>query len=298
MKSKLFLLALFSVIFCSQPFLRKLEEVTEATCKAEKKKYQAAVPAKCKIGDTEYEVEKESECKAGTWTSGEVCSAKDIKKEYCEGIPTYTEGTPAQEEKCELNGVKLSLSQANCEVEVVWINGICDGAPQAQSKCTAEGATFTNGLCKSTSKTSGECDTLTAAGGVCIDTSITTSESCGEGFAWIDGVCSVSEITDSDKCKGTPEYTAAKAKQDPTCTIKGQTIPDRTTKDKCVEPLEWLSGSCSNKLPVKTEEDCKKDGTYTAGTPAKCVEDDSASTSSSNFLKAINFVLIAGCLLL
>ena len=147
---------------------------------------------------------------------------------------------------------------------------------------------------------SDSCGDLTSVAGVCVDTSKTTDD-CG-GLASIAGVCSISEINSASQCTGTPKYSAAQAKVDPKCVIDNVELSNRETETKCTTPLQWFKGSCSNDLPVENESDCTTKGTFIAGTPAKCVDedsdDDSNSTSSSNFIKAINFVLIAFCLLL
>ena len=306
MKSKLFLLFFFSVIFCSQPFLRKLEDkVTEESCKAQKKKYQAAVSAKCKIGNKEYEVEDEDDCVAGTWDSSkEGCTAEEITdKNKCTGIPEYTAGKDEVAAQCTLDGygsITSFTDQNDCEKQLVWIDGLCDTTPAKQADCE-DSSKWHSGICVDTSKASDSCDSLTSVAGVCVDTS-QTADNCGEGLTSIAGVCSISEINSASQCTGKPKYSAAQAKVDPKCVFDNVELSDRETETKCTTPLQWLSGSCSNDLPVENENDCNTKGTFIAGTPAKCVDDDSdddsKSTSSSNFIKAINFVLIAFCLLL
>ena len=302
MKSKLLLLFLFSVIFCSQPFLRKLDEaVTEESCKAKKKKFQAAVPAKCKFGETEVIVEKESDCKKGTWTDTERCTAGEIKvKDNCKGVPEYTAAVEAVAATCTLEGygkITNFKDENDCQQTLEWVGGICDGAAQKE-KGDCENEKWTSGICIDNTKTSDDCGDLISAAGVCIDASKKTSDDCTDG-TWSEGVCSVSEITSKDKCTGTPVYNAGSQGEKAKCTAKDGTSLDRGTEAECEVELKWLTGTCSNNQPVASKSECENDGTYTAGTAAKCVDDDSgSSTSSSYFLKAINFVLIAVCLLL
>ena len=307
MKSKLLLLFLFSVIFCSQPFLRKLDEaVTEESCKAKKKKFQAAVPAKCKFGETEVVAEKETDCKKGTWSDTERCTADEIKKkENCQGVPEYTAAVEAVAATCTLEGYGTIKSftggETDCEKTLEWVGGICESTPQSeQGDCTDEGK-WSSGICIDKTQTTQACgDGFVAAAGVCISTSKKTETECNEAsLTWSTGVCSVSEITSKDKCTGTPVYNAGSEGDSAKCTAKDGTSLNRKTEAECEVELEWLSGTCSNNQPVASKSECENDGTYTAGTAAKCVDDDSgSSTSSSYFLKAINFVLIAVCLLL
>ena len=308
MKSKLFLLFFFSVVFCSQPFLRKLDEaVTEESCKAQKKKFQAAVSAKCKIGETEVIVKDEDSCKAGTWTAGNVCSVSKITdQQKCQGTPTYNAGKAAVAAKCELKDYgTISLGATDCPNELKWYVGICSGAAQTEQG-TCEDSNWSEGVCVDSAKTnSGDCSggSLKWYSGICIDTGITSDGSCTDGLTWSTGICSASAIQNSNQCTGTPTYDEGSAEVKASCTAPDGTtdLTDvRSTQEECVVPLEWRSGSCSNK-DVTNQKDCETAGTYTAGTPAKCVEadaDDGSSKSSSYFLKAINFVLIAVCLLL
>ena len=316
MKSKLLLIFFFSVIFCSQPFLRKLdEEVTEESCKAQKKKYQAAVSATCKKGNIVFDVENEDDCKAGTWDgSKEGCSVDGIDKQNCNGKPSFESGTPATEEKCKLsNNEEISLKGEDCDttIELVWIAGLCGTEPKTQeSDCTVDGTSWTAGICIDSS---GSCsgDDLKQIGKVCINTSKSSSDCNTDPLSWSTGVCSNPKITDSSKCTGKLTHEDAKAEVSAKCVFQGKTLSGITTQKECEVDVEWTNGSCSNEQ-VKNKEDCEKAGTYTAGTPAKCVDadsdadsdddsdddSDSSSKSSSNFLKAINFVLIAVCLLL
>ena len=306
MKSKLFLIFFFSVIFCSQPFLRKLdEEVTEESCKAQKKKYQAAVSATCKKGNIVFNVENEDDCKSGTWDSSkEGCSVDGIEKADCNGKPSFQPGTSGSEEKCKTSdGKEISLSGEECDttIQLVWIAGLCGTEPKTQESDCTEGNTWAAGICiDSSDSCSG--DGLQQIGKVCINTSKSNSD-CTAPLSWSLGVCSIPKITDSGKCTGKLTHENAVSAVSAKCTFKGKTLSDKTTQGECEVEVEWFNGSCSNK-EVKNQEDCEKAGTYTAGTPAKCVDadsdddSDSSSKSSSNFLKAINFALIAVCLLL
>ena len=287
MKNQLILISLFSLILCNQPFLRKLAEVTEASCKAEGKKFQAGVAAQCKIANIILEnISKKSDCVKGTWTAKEKeeCTAPEITTSTdCKGVPTFTAGTEKTSATCMINGKDLTdrlASSAVCQVALEWTKGKCTTTSETtQTECKGEWEETTSS--ERRLETTGTCTIVTETD---------SSEDCSGG-TYEAGKCSAGGFT-KEQCKGTPVYSEGELKG--TCKIGETTLSNRETKEKCEEELKWVSGKCSyDKL--YTQEDCESNPVFTEATPAKCVEEEK---SGSNFVKAINFALLAICLLI
>ena len=300
MKTQL-LIFLFSIIFCS-PFLRKLDEaVTEASCKKQGKKYQAAVPSQCKIANIILENKLESDCKSGTWTAGkDECSAKDITdKNECNGTPEFTPGSTKTKSTCklgdeELTDSKYSESADACQKALEWKNECTITEEKTEEECSTLDGDFTeNTSTPATRRTEGEAKT-----GTCTYTVDKSKADCDTVKGTYSGSCSVAQFTSSEKCTGTPVYTEGEAIG--TCKKGTVTLTDRTTEATCKVELKWVSGSCSPYKELLTQEECESKASFTAATAAKCVEDTSSddAKSGSNFIKAINFALLAICLLI
>ena len=151
-------------------------------------------------------------------------------------------------------------------------------------------------------------------------------EDCVAG-TWTEGLCSVAEITEKDKCQGTPTYSSgstdtqedskeeeeedkaeegskegeqtgrlrAVADTTATCTVNNYSIKDPArlaSRAACEVELAWVanSGRCSTSTEIKSESDCKKTPEYTAATEATCVD----GSNSLSFKIALAFVI---CLL-
>ena len=276
MKSQFLLISLFSVILCSQPFLRKLEDtVTEASCESEGKKFQEAVSATCKVSNYVFEVKKEEDCKSGTWDDAEGCvDALEIeKKEDCTGTPTFTEkgNTPAT---CTLNGVSINLdtmSEDNCRNAVKWNEAHCsDTTYKSSSDCTASKGTWKEAHCSDTTyKNSSDC---TASKGTweeahcpngstdhtkcdgrwieasCTDPVYTGGSDCtGVGGTWNenDSSCTNSTFTESSQCTSLNGNWSAAHCSDGT-----------TDKNNCKDT--WIEASCTGttETNLDTSEKC------------------------------------------
>ena len=298
MKTQLLLISLFSLILCNQPFLRKLAEVTEASCKAEGKKFQEAVPAQCKFKNVVLEVTEKKDCKKGEWkeSSTKYCTATEIKtEENCKGIPEFTAGKETIK-KCklgdeEITDANLLANKDACQKALVWTEETCT--------ITIEG------------KTKEECDNLkgdwektessgsvtlrnrrTSDTGKCVYNEKKSSDECTKVSGQYSAAsCSVAQFNTVDKCKGTPVYSEEVKGE---CKSGDTVITSRVTEKECKVELVWVTGTCSHEK-IYTQEECESEPTFTDAVAAKCVEEEK---SGSNFIKAINFVLLAICLLI
>ena len=298
MKTQLLLISLFSFILCSQPFLRKLEDtVTEASCKAQGKKYQEAVASQCKIADLVLEGKEEKDCKKGEWKEGTGhCTAKEITIEGdCKGIPEFTAGAE-KIKTCklgeeEIKDTTLSASKDACEKKLVWTEGKCTKteADKTKEECDALSGTWTK--TESSSERIRRTEETTDKGSCAYVIEKSETECTGEGESYTKGSCSVTQFDSSAKCQGTPVYYE---ESKGVCKSGETVLTSRTTEKECKEELKWVTGTCSYEK-IYTQKECESDPSYTPATPAKCVADES---SNSNFVKAINFALLAICLLI
>ena len=253
MKAQIFIV-LISVILCSQPFLRKLDDtVTEESCKNEGKKFQKAVSATCKVSDYIFDVDKKEECISGTWSKVDGCvDALEIeKKEECTGTPTFTE-KGSTEATCILNGVSIKLdpmSEANCEKTASWTEKSCsDNKSTTKETCENKG-TWTEKSCSDNKSTTKEtCENKgTWTEKSCSDKTSTTKETCENKGTWTDGAC-------SDKTSKTKEACTANASSWIEGICSDAAI---TTKDDCedAEGNSWTVGACSDGT-TKNKNDC------------------------------------------
>ena len=254
MKSQLFLLFLFSTIFCS-PFLKKLEEVTKESCQKEGKEYKETITYRCKTGDSYFNVEKEEDCKPGEWTESTQCSASEVPVEKCQGSPTYTAATTAENAYCELNGVKISslTTLEACQTTLIWTNDQC-----SISGVTDENACKTKGKWTSNIETDGSCDL----------NGKTTKTDCEKKGEWKtdadgNGSCSI-EGKNETICNQTSGTWTYNNETDGSCDLSG-----KTTKSKCETIGTWTKAHCSVDQ-IKTKEECDgKTPTYHQATEAK-----------------------------
>ena len=332
MKHQLLLLVLFSTILCS-PLLRKLEEVTEESCKKLGKKYKETVKYKCKTGGSDFIVDKKDDCKSGTLSKAQQCSAPEVSIEKCSGTPTFTASSETAD-TCILDDVIIpSLTkQEDCEKKLVWTDEKCSISGITDStQCTKTSGVWTpsddaQGTCsigEATTKSACEETTLQWEGdettGSCSDGTGKTKNECEETHGVFSlteknkGSCSISGKTDKDSCEAAKgewtegscsikQFTTKKTcdGKTPKFTIKGQcklgdtVISSRITEETCVVALKTEEVQvCSNK-EVTDPDDCVAQATYTEVKVGECGDDIS---SNSNFLKAINFALFAICLL-
>ena len=291
MKTQLILISLFSLILCNQPFLRKLAEVTEASCKAEGKKFQAAVAAQCKIGNSIIEnISKKSDCVKGAWTQGsEYCTASEITTSTeCSGTPKFTAGAEKTAATCIVNDVDLTDRLADsktCEVALYWTVKCTTTSQTTQADCNSADGSW-EAAAQQTERRLDDTGTCT------IEKTQSEEECTKAGGTASDGKCSGGTFT-KEQCKGTPKYTEGEQKG--TCAINGKNLSNRETKSKCEEELKWVSGKCNPYTTILTQKECESEPSFTEATDAKCVEEEK---SGSSFLKAINFALLAICLLI
>ena len=260
MKNQFLLISLFSVILCSQPFLRNLDDtVTKESCEKEGKKFQEAVSSTCKIANYVIEVEKESDCKSGTWGEEEGClNAPEIENEDdCKGTPTFTSSktTPAS---CKLNGITINLSEmseSNCNNAVYWIAGSCDpDSSLSETQCKEKKGEWIAGSCDPDTLSETQC-----------------KEKKGE---WIAGSCDPDTLSE-DECKQTKgEWT------DPVDDQPGSCNPSSLSEDECKQTKgTWTDAHCSSNSALSQSQCNEPKGTWT---DAHCSSDSALSQSQCN----------------
>ena len=299
MKTQLLLMFLFSFILCSKPFLRQLEDtVTEASCKSEGKKYQEAVASQCKIADLIIEGKEEKDCTKGKWTEGTAhCSAKEIQTDTdCKGTPKFTASTE-KIKTCKLGDVvvkdtadkKYSESQESCQQELVWTEETCTFTVTGK---TEEECKSLNGKWTKTESGESRIRRTESDTGTCVYNEKKSSTECsGAKGEYHEASCSIPQFDSSATCKGSTSY-SEETKY--VCKSGSIELGSRTTQKDCEEELVWTTGTCSYEK-IYTQKDCESEPSFTAAVPAKCVAGES---SNSNFIKAINFALLAICLLI
>ena len=282
MKNQFLLISLFSVILCSQPFLRNLDDtVTKESCEKEGKKFQEAVPATCKIANYVIEVEKESDCKSGTWDEQEGClNAPEIENEDdCKGTPTFTPGSQTIPASCKLNGVTISLSEMsedNCNNAVKWNKASCStDSTLTETQCKEKKGEWIAASCSSNSTlTETQCNEKKGEwiAASCSPDSTLDETACKEKKGtWTDAHCSTNDTLTQSQCN---EPKGTWNDEDGTCS------PDSTLQEtECKEPKgTWTPGSCNPNTLNETQCNEPK-GTWT---DAHCSTDDTLTQTQCN----------------
>ena len=269
--------------------------VTSATCKADGNDVKDGTASEevCKskvywTDDTHCSVDgvELANCDgSGSWTAEAIgaCEITDIvsfgtlTQEACNGITVkWDDTTDSENPKCVITGYTcpgtsdgtFSVSGNVCSINKEKIGGTGDDAKNKCVKKTWEKSA--DGYC--------------TAGGKTVEAKDSTA--CGQITLEKKGECSISSITDKNKCVGTYQEVYDK-KCTLSVTVNGGTSqikitdPDRLEDEgTCETELVWQTGSCSQKKVTK-KEDCIKPGNYTAAKPAECVAKSNTSANDT-----------------
>ena len=151
MKKMFIIFVIVMITVNSSPFLRRVEEVTEASCTKKNQDYDPGKPAQCLKGSTLFNVTSQDECNAGTWGKCSANATPKIVKAACSSAytPDFTELTSGT---CTVKKTGKVVeagkgSQTDCNNAITFTATGCSVEGFTKDNCQGQGSWIKLGTC-------------------------------------------------------------------------------------------------------------------------------------------------------